>query len=201
VRSLEYKLVTRKLRDDVPGEGITTNRERTVRPVEKIIKNIELSYYNFENKEIKKPKAHEQKDKASKSTGQLVKAKKSLPNLKFYQYAHGPAAKAPPQKPIVIHQNQPPHPHPGLKSRDVNSKPPKSRPKESCKKISLNNSIESHKNLSRSKSKSNLPTFQAEGASKRNSVRPFAESATNKADKIKSNPNSLQKTGSTKNIL
>lgn len=168
VRSLEYRLVTRKLRDDGPADG--THRERTARPVERIIKNIELSYYDFENKEAKRPKAHGQRDGAHRSAGQLAKAKKSMPSLKFFQCARDPA-RPPLQRPIVLHPNAPPHPQ-GLRAKDAN-KPPKSRPKESLKKVSLNNSAESHRNLSRSKSKSNLPTFQAEAASKRGSVRPF----------------------------
>lgn len=132
-----------------------TERERR-RPVEKVIKNIELSYYNFENKEVKKSKEHRPPT--------LKNNKKSMPALPLYQHA---------QKPPTTHHalkasiNQPPLQP--LKAKDTNKLSIKSRSKEQFKKPSLNNSTDSPKNLSRSKSKSNLAMLHPEALSKRNS--------------------------------
>ncbi len=60
-----------------------------------------------------------------------------------------------------------------LKNKDSNKLSIKSKSKENLKKVSLNSSIEEGKNLSRSKSKSNLATLNAELVSKRHSVKPF----------------------------
>lgn len=44
---MEYKFVTKKMKEGSFGDNALTNREKSHRPVDKIIKNIELSYYNF----------------------------------------------------------------------------------------------------------------------------------------------------------
>jgi hypothetical protein len=148
-------MVTRKLKDGNFEQAALTERER-MRPVEKIIKNIELSYYNFEKKDVKKAK-----DKLSG----LTKNKKSMPTLPLYQ-----SQKAPKQ-PVKLAPNAPPSANPMLRSKDMNKLSIKSRSKEQFKKPSLNNSTDSPKNLSRSKSKSNLAMLHPEPISKRNSVK------------------------------
>lgn len=82
---------------------------------------------------------------------------------------------------------------------NLNSK--KSKQKHGSKKFSANNSIEEPKNLSRTKSKSNLVTAFALQHNKRNSVKVSQNEAVARNDKMKSTQASLIKTQSTKNIL
>jgi hypothetical protein len=151
IRNEEYQLVTRKLKEGNIEQAALTEREK-MRPVEKIIRNIELSYYNFERKDIQR------KEKAP-----INKNKKSMPSLPLYQHIQKP------QKHTKIAVN----PAPTLKPKDMNklSIKPRSKEQQQMKKISLNNSADSPKNLSRSKSKSNLAMLHPEPISKRNSVR------------------------------
>lgn len=158
-----------------------TERDKR-RPVDKIIKNIELSYYNFEKKEVKKAKQPI-----------LAKNKKSMPSLPLYQHKHNTHKQPHSLKTSAQHINT------MLKPKDMNKLSIKSREKEQPKKASLNNSTESPKNLSRSKSKSNLAMLNPDPILKRNSVKAHQEPPV--PQKNKSNPVSLHKTSSTKNVL
>jgi hypothetical protein len=182
--------------DNYEGE-IFTEREKK-KPIEKIIKNIELSYYNFEKKDIKRVK---EQDKIKQAN--INKNKKSMPTLPLHQNYQ----KTPQHPPRPIHQSKFTGNHmiassQPLKPKDVNKLTIKSKSKDHLKKVSLNSSIDSPKNLSRSKSKSNLVMLHPDHNSKRNSVKPFQEIVIlPKNEKAKSNPTSLQKTSSHKNFL
>lgn len=188
VRNEEYQLVTRKLKDGNFEQTAMTERER-LKPVEKIIKNIELSYYNFEQKEVKRVK----------EKGGLSRNKKSMPTLPLYQSQKKSQSNAHNNPRLKVTVNPPPN-H-TLKAKDMNKLSIKPRSKEQFKKASLNNSTDSPKNLSRSKSKSNLAMLQPDPVSKRNSVKAYQEPLLPIPPKNKSNPTSLQKTSSSKNFL
>ena len=163
-------------------EGNPTHRQKSSRPVEKIIKNIELSYYNFEKKSIKKSK---EKDRRTSSKVVLNRNKKSMPILPFYQYQQKP------QKGIQLRV----FPQPSKDSRNSY----KSKSKDFVNKISANNSIDTPKNLSRSKSKSNLVPI-ATNCIKKPTVAVLATKPEMKQSKVKSANGSLSKAQSTKNI-
>lgn len=187
VRNEEYQLVTRKLKDGNFEQTAMTEREK-LKPVEKIIKNIELSYYNFEQKEVKRVK----------EKGGLSRNKKSMPTLPLYQSQKNPQTSTHNHPRLKVAVNPPNH---SLKAKDMNKLSIKPRSKEQFKKASLNNSNDSPKNLSRSKSKSNLAMLHPEPVSKRNSVKAHQETPLPLPPKNKSNPVSLQKTSSSKNVL
>ena len=107
IRNEEYQLVTRKLKEGNVEQAALTERER-MRPVDKIIRNIELSYYNFERKDIKR-----------KEKPPLSKNKKSMPSLPLYQHI---------QKPQKHHKTAL-HPPPMLKPKDMNKLSIQSRSK------------------------------------------------------------------------
>lgn len=101
----------------------------------------------------------------------ICKNKKSMPTLPFYQNQNKNSQSIKnihsKPSPAMIASLQP------LKIKDINkiSNKPKSKD-NNIKKESLNSSFDSPKNLSRSKSKSNLVVLHGEH-SKRNSVKPF----------------------------
>jgi hypothetical protein len=111
VRKEEYLLVSRKIKDGNYEEAVLTEREKR-RPVEKIIKNIELSYYNFEKKEVKRVK-----DKQAS----LSRNKKSMPALPLYQHTHKAFKHSVKAAPVQI--------NPALKPKDTNKLSIKSRSK------------------------------------------------------------------------
>jgi len=88
-----------------------------------------------------------------------------MPVLPLYQYTVKNTTKVN-SKPMPINNNN------ALKVKDTNRPMGISKSKDVLKKISVNNSIDSPKNLSRSKSKSNLVQFQTD-IQKRNSIKPF----------------------------
>lgn len=146
-------MVTRKMKDEHFDPGAFTEREKK-KPVEKIIKNIELSYYNFEKKDIKRVK---EQDKRQINNS---KNKKSMPTLPLHQYQHQKSAIPP--RPAHKHITNPMiQSTQALKPKDMNKLSIKSKSKEQFKRGSLNSSIDSPKNLSRSKSKSNLVMVHA----------------------------------------
>lgn len=186
---MEYQYVTKKMKED--HDDIFTQREKR-KPIDKIIKNIELSYYNFEKKEIKRNKESDRQKQTN-----INKHKKSMPMLPLYQNNQkkiGRPIPPHPPKNVVLSTNIEP-----LRLRDTNKLSIKSKSKDHLKKVSLNNSLNSPKPLSRSKSKSNLVMLQ-EPFGKRVSVKPFHEvaGAGVKIQKTKSNPTSLQKAVSQK---
>lgn len=74
---MEYQYVTKKMKED--HDDIFTQREKR-KPIDRIIKNIELSYYNFEKKEIKRNKESDRQKQTN-----ISKHKKSMPMLPLYQ--------------------------------------------------------------------------------------------------------------------
>ncbi len=142
--------------------------------------------------------------KRVKEKSGLSRNKKSMPTLPLYQSNKNPHTHTHPHPPPnprlkVSLNNQPLNPI--LKNKDMNKLAIKPRSKEQFKKVSLNNSTDSPKNLSRSKSKSNLAMLHPDPSSKRNSVKGHQEVPVPVAPKNKSNPVSLQKTSSSKNVL
>lgn len=123
-------------------EDIFTEREKR-KPIDKIIKNIELSYYNFENKDIKKVKEHEKHKQITNN-----KNKKSMPTLPFHQHHPKNTNHQHPHPPKPInHLKHTVNPHMAasvqpLKTKDANKLSIKSKSKDHLKKVSLNSSIE-----------------------------------------------------------
>ena len=172
------------------------------------MKNIELSYYNFEKKGIKKSK---EKDRSSRnkemisrnkekemisrnkvssnfhSNTNINKHKKSMPMLPLYQCQYKSSKEVPSkgQQPIS--------------GKDSNRPSCKSKIKDPLKKISsANNSIDG-KNLSRTRSKPNILPVSIENHRKK--VNVAIENNYPKNDRIKSANGSLQKAQSTRNML
>lgn len=121
------------MKDHPDEEAGFTTREKTHRPVEKVMKNIELSYYNFEKKNIKKSKDNDFKDK-NKNQAQttLTRNKKSLPMLPLYQYQNKNHQKD------FHHNLNPTIKILGVKDNNRNSQ--KSKHRDPSKKVSVNNS-------------------------------------------------------------
>lgn len=142
-----------------------------------MIKNVELSYYNFEKKNQKKSK---EKERGQKIKQTMTRNKKSMPLLPFYQYQQKPSKENYLKVPSF---------------KEANRLSCKSKSKEQVKKVSASNSIETPKNLSRTKSKSNLVSV-GENVSKQPTISLVDKSSkSNRSEQV-----GLQKTQSSRNV-